>query len=118
MKKLLAGTAALGMLAGIALAADQPMAAPAADQTTLTGEVVDMNCFMAHGAKGEGHKKCALKCFKDGGAAGILSGDGSVYLVVNHAGKELKGMVLLRPGNRLSVMPIEAAHWRFILSLE
>ena len=35
-----------------------------------------------------------------------------------HAGKELKGMVLLRPGNRLSVMPVESAHWKFILSLE
>jgi predicted RNA-binding protein with PUA-like domain len=35
-----------------------------------------------------------------------------------HAAKELKGMVLLRPGNRLSVMPVEAAHWKFILSLE
>jgi predicted RNA-binding protein with PUA-like domain len=34
-----------------------------------------------------------------------------------HAAKELKGMVLLRPGNRLSVMPVEAAHWKFILSL-
>ena len=35
-----------------------------------------------------------------------------------HAAQELKGMVLLRPGNRLSVMPVEAAHWKFILSLE
>jgi predicted RNA-binding protein with PUA-like domain len=35
-----------------------------------------------------------------------------------HAAKELKGMVLLRPGNRLSVMPVESAHWKFILSLE
>jgi predicted RNA-binding protein with PUA-like domain len=35
-----------------------------------------------------------------------------------HARKELKGMVLLRPGNRLSVTPVEAAHWKFILSLE
>ena len=35
-----------------------------------------------------------------------------------HASKELKGMVLLRPGNRLSVTPVEAAHWKFILSLE
>ena len=35
-----------------------------------------------------------------------------------HAAKELEGMVLLRPGNRLSVMPVEAAHWKFILSLE
>ncbi len=35
-----------------------------------------------------------------------------------HAAQELKGMVLLRPGNRLSVTPVEAAHWKFILSLE
>jgi len=35
-----------------------------------------------------------------------------------HASKELKGMVLLRPGNRLSVTPVETAHWKFILSLE
>jgi predicted RNA-binding protein with PUA-like domain len=34
-----------------------------------------------------------------------------------HAAKELKGMVLLRPGNRLSVTPVEPAHWKFILSL-
>jgi predicted RNA-binding protein with PUA-like domain len=35
-----------------------------------------------------------------------------------HAARELKGMVLLRPGNRLSVTPLESAHWKFILSLE
>lgn len=35
-----------------------------------------------------------------------------------HAAHELAGLVLLRPGNRLSVTPVESAHWRFILSLE
>jgi predicted RNA-binding protein with PUA-like domain len=35
-----------------------------------------------------------------------------------HAAKELKGMMLLRPGNRLSVTPVEADHWKFIRSLE
>jgi len=35
-----------------------------------------------------------------------------------HAGKELKGMALLRPGNRLSITPVSDAHWKFILSLE
>jgi predicted RNA-binding protein with PUA-like domain len=34
-----------------------------------------------------------------------------------HASKELAGMVLLRPGNRLSVMPVDAKHWKFIASL-
>ena len=35
-----------------------------------------------------------------------------------HARTELAGMILLRSGNRLSVTPVEANHWRFILSLE
>jgi predicted RNA-binding protein with PUA-like domain len=35
-----------------------------------------------------------------------------------HANKELKGMLLLRPGNRLSITPVEVAHWNFILALE
>jgi predicted RNA-binding protein with PUA-like domain len=35
-----------------------------------------------------------------------------------HAGGALRGMILLRPGNRLSVMPVDASHWKYILSLE
>ena len=30
----------------------------------------------------------------------------------------LAGMPLLRKGNRLSVMPVDAAHWKYILALE
>jgi predicted RNA-binding protein with PUA-like domain len=35
-----------------------------------------------------------------------------------HAKRALAKFVLLRPGNRLSVMPVSDAEWRFILSLE
>ena len=35
-----------------------------------------------------------------------------------HATKELKNLVLLRRGNRLSITPVEPAEWKFILSLE
>ena len=35
-----------------------------------------------------------------------------------HADKELKDFALLRRGNRLSVMPVEEKHWRFILDCE
>jgi predicted RNA-binding protein with PUA-like domain len=31
---------------------------------------------------------------------------------------ELRGMHLLKRGNRLSVMPVDSAHWDFILTLE
>jgi predicted RNA-binding protein with PUA-like domain len=34
-----------------------------------------------------------------------------------HAAGKLNGMLLLRRGNRLSVTPVDAAHWKFILSL-
>jgi predicted RNA-binding protein with PUA-like domain len=34
-----------------------------------------------------------------------------------HAKQRLAQMVLLRPGNRLSVMPVTAEHWKFITSM-
>ena len=35
-----------------------------------------------------------------------------------HASGELDGLLLLRKGNRLSVTPVDAAHWKFVLTLE
>jgi len=35
-----------------------------------------------------------------------------------HAAEQLRGMLILRAGNRLSVTPVEARHWRFIMKLE
>ena len=34
-----------------------------------------------------------------------------------HAKQQLAGMLLLRPGNRLSVMPVAAEHWKFIIAM-
>jgi len=36
----------------------------------------------------------------------------------SHAQRELASMMILRAGNRLSVTPVEDAHWQFILALE
>ena len=35
-----------------------------------------------------------------------------------HSNGALKGLALLQRGNRLSITPVSAAHWKFILSLE
>jgi predicted RNA-binding protein with PUA-like domain len=35
-----------------------------------------------------------------------------------HEQRELDGMLLLKRGNRLSITPLSAAHWNFILSME
>ena len=34
-----------------------------------------------------------------------------------HAADELDGLLLLRRGNRLSITPVDRAHWKFIVSL-
>jgi hypothetical protein len=103
------------MLTAIALL--QPVRGRAADQntesTTITGEVVDLMCYLDHDAKGEKHSKCAEKCIKAGGPVGLLSGD-QVYLVVGDhepindklaekAGQTvtLKGKVVSRSGMKM-----------------
>ncbi len=53
----------------------------AAATKTLTGEVVDMMCYVDHGASGEKHAACAAKCIKGGGPVGITS-EGKTYLIV------------------------------------
>ena len=35
-----------------------------------------------------------------------------------HSNGALKGLALLQRGNRLSITPVSAAHWKFVLSLE
>jgi len=54
----------------------------AAAGKTVTGEVVDMMCYVDHNAVGEKHgQSCGAKCIKGGGPVGIVS-DGKAYLVV------------------------------------
>jgi len=47
----------------------------------ITGEIVDMMCYVDHNAMGEKHAKCGDTCIKGGGPVGIVS-DGKAYLVV------------------------------------
>src|SRR5256714_11643939 len=53
----------------------------AAAAKEVTGEVVDMMCYVDHNAMGEKHAGCASKCVKGGGPVGIVS-NGKAYLVV------------------------------------
>ena len=54
----------------------------AAEAETLKGEVVDLMCYLDHGAKGDDHAGCAQKCIKSGGPVGLLTADDQLYLVV------------------------------------
>jgi len=42
---------------------------------TVTGEVVDISCYMQLGKTGEKHIDCGGKCVRHGQAAGILTKD-------------------------------------------
>ena len=48
---------------------------------TVTGEVVDMGCWLGHAARGKDHISCATKCLSQGMPVGLLTSNGTLYLV-------------------------------------
>ncbi len=88
--------------------------AQVADSKTVKGEVVDLMCYLDHGAKGEKHAGCARKCIESGGPVGLLTADSQLYLVIGDhapmnktlgplAGKTvtIKGTVVERDGLKM-----------------
>ena len=74
----------------------------------VKGEVLDMACYVSHGAKGPDHAACAKRCAKGGQPIGLLADDGAVYLLyANHedgsafeATKELAGTKVMISGKK------------------
>jgi len=57
----------------------------AASVKTVSGEVVDTGCYLGHGARGAKHVSCAIKCINNGMPMGLLTDDGTLYLLtMNH----------------------------------
>ena len=48
---------------------------------SITGEVIDMGCWLGHAARGEKHISCATKCLNEGMPMGLLTSNGTLYLV-------------------------------------
>ena len=66
----------------LAVAQEHEHGSDTAASKEVTGEVVDMMCYVDHNAVGEKHgQSCGAKCVKSGGPVGIVS-DGKAYLVV------------------------------------
>ncbi|HEU4723660.1 MAG TPA: hypothetical protein VFU59_00035 [Candidatus Eisenbacteria bacterium] len=86
MKRLFTAVLALALVTLFAFSG--AFAADAKKEAKLqswTGEVVDLGCYMGHGAKGEGHKECGLKCVSNGMPMGLVVGGNKVYvLTLNH----------------------------------
>jgi len=77
MKKFMLMLGVLALLLAIPVAAQEKKAEK---EVTVTGEVVDVACYVMGEAKGEGHVKCAQACAKAGGSLGILTSDGKLYV--------------------------------------
>ncbi len=49
---------------------------------TVTGEVVDFSCYLEVGKHGEKHRDCAQKCMRNGEPIGLLTQDGTLYMLM------------------------------------
>ena len=104
------------LCAGMPAAADGEHAHGASGAQTLTGEVVDVTCYLTHPESGIGpkHADCARKCIEGGLPVAIKVG-GQLYLAVGgdhqpanktlaaHAGRQVTvtGNVTERDGQHL-----------------
>ena|SRR5690242_2631483 len=82
LKRMLASIAALALFA-LPLRAQAAAAAGAGDQVTLTGQVIDVNCYSTHQLSGAQHKNCATACANKGVSLAILTNDGTIYMPVS-----------------------------------
>jgi hypothetical protein len=57
-----------------------------AQEILVTGEVLDMTCYIASNLSGPDHAECARVCIKSGEPAGIKTRDGKVYLLTGEPG--------------------------------
>jgi len=51
--------------------------------TTVTGEIVDLSCYLQLGKHGEKHKSCGQKCLSNGQPIGLLTKAGAIYMLMD-----------------------------------
>ncbi len=49
---------------------------------SVTGEIIDMSCYLQLGKHGEKHVACGKKCLAAGQPIGLLAKDGSIYMLM------------------------------------
>jgi len=64
-----------------------------AQEITVTGEVLDMTCYIASNLSGPDHAECARVCIRSGEPAGIKAQDGRVYLLTGEPGHSINAEV-------------------------
>jgi hypothetical protein len=88
----------------IAIAAEEKKAEETAKPVTITGEIIDTGCYMAHGAAGEKHKACGATCVAAGMPMGLLTEKGVLYLVTQpHENKDAYNKMKAWVGDKAEV---------------
>ena len=64
-----------------------------AQEIVVTGEVLDMTCYIANNLSGPDHAECARVCIRSGEPAGIKAQDGKVYLLTGEPGHSINAEV-------------------------
>ena len=108
MKRLTAAVAFSLILAANALPVlaheGHHMPGEKAVKKTVTGEVVDMGCWLGHAARGEKHISCATKCLNQGMPMGLLTSNGTLYLVtLDHDNADPYNSLKDKAGKNVSV---------------
>jgi len=49
---------------------------------TVTGEIIDMSCYLQLGKHGEKHASCGKKCLQNNQPIGLLTKNGTVYMLM------------------------------------
>jgi hypothetical protein len=84
MKRSLWLVLALTLVVAALASAGEEAKKEKAAAVTLTGEVLDLYCYMEHpeSATGADHAKCAKGCISKGLPIGFLAADGTIYLII------------------------------------
>ena len=102
---------------------ERQAAAGSLEEQTLTGEVVDVFCYLSHPKDGigKGHAGCAKKCIKSGLPVAIKVGD-QLYLATmadhNPANAQLAALAAERVTVRGKVMELDGQRLIAITSVE
>jgi hypothetical protein len=75
-KKLICAALAFLVVFGLGIALGEE-----AEVFSVEGEIIDMACYVSQEAKGPDHAGCAKRCVKAGQPMGLLTDDGTVYVL-------------------------------------
>jgi hypothetical protein len=83
-----------------------------AKPVALTGEVIDLTCFMQHPANAVGmdHAKCAKVCINKGLPVGFLDEDGTMYLLIGSDHEPIASTVADVAGRKVTINGIIIEH--------